>query len=91
MKLTMREWAELDAGARMTETARKMGLRSHQLSGRWQREGEPARLTKLGLIRWTSKNRVTTTRKGFALLATKSKRFLFRAQQIAERDYALEY
>lgn len=85
MKLTMRQWAELDACAGVT---RSMKGRPHQLLGYWRTHGAGATLARLGLTRWPSANRVTVTRKGFAALASKSKRFLERAHRIAERDYA---
>jgi hypothetical protein len=88
IKLSMRAWAELDAVAwfMQGEQARLFGHATHCGA-----IPEHAELKQIGLIRFTSKHRMRVTRKGFAALATKSKRFLARAGKIAQRDYAADW
>ena len=84
MKLTMREWAELDAIAWFMQSpvCQKQGI--------IQKRGRHASTTALaqrGLVRWKSAGRMFITRHGRAALATKTRRFLDYARKIAERDY----
>lgn len=87
MRLTTREWGELNACAYYSRMAQRDGQRSHLALGTNRDYMPSARLFRLGLVRKFSDGRIMTTRAGFKKLATKDAAFIQRAADAANLAY----